>query len=153
MVQVPDIDPITDTQDLRLLYAARDGASREVETLIESGVDVNSQDANGVTPLIFAAMSGHVKIVEALLAAGADPDREDALGYTAYKAAMLYGDFRGATQPPHDEIMARLGLFVEDGHGSRALDVEREMREAGYRRLESIDLLPIQIFEIFDSAP
>jgi hypothetical protein len=42
---------------------------------------------------------------------------------------------------------------VEDGRGSRASDVAREMREAGYRRLESLELLPIQIFEVFGSAP
>lgn len=51
------------------------------------------------------------------------------------------------------ELTGILGLFVEDGHGSRASDIEREMREVGYSRLESIDLLPIQIFEIFGSAP
>ncbi len=93
---------------MRLLFAARSGSAAEVESLIESGVDVNSPDANGVTPLIFAAMSGSLKVVEALLAEGADRSHEDDLGYTVYKAAMLYGDFRGATQPPHDQIMIRL---------------------------------------------
>ena len=51
------------------------------------------------------------------------------------------------------ELTGILGLFVKDGHASRASDVDREMREAGYRRLESIDLLPTQIFEVFGSAP
>jgi ubiquinone/menaquinone biosynthesis C-methylase UbiE len=51
------------------------------------------------------------------------------------------------------ELTGILGLFVKDGHASRASDVDREMRQAGYRRLESIDLLPTQIFEIFGSAP
>jgi len=60
---------------------------------------------------------------------------------------------RVAVIEPDMELTGILGLFVEDGHESRASDVEREMREVGYRRLESIDLLPIQIFEIFGSAP
>jgi ubiquinone/menaquinone biosynthesis C-methylase UbiE len=60
---------------------------------------------------------------------------------------------RVAVIEPDAELTGILGLFVEDGHGSRASDVEREMREVGYRRLESIDLLPIQIFEIFGRAP
>jgi ubiquinone/menaquinone biosynthesis C-methylase UbiE len=60
---------------------------------------------------------------------------------------------RVAVIEPDAELTGILGLFVEDGHEGRASDVEREMREAGYRRLESIDLLPIQIFEIFGSAP
>jgi len=50
------------------------------------------------------------------------------------------------------ELTGILGLFVKDGHVSRASDVDREMREAGYRRLEGFDLLPTQIFEIFGSA-
>ena len=54
---------------------------------------------------------------------------------------------------PDADLTGILGLFVEDGHENRASDVAREMREAGYRRLESIDLLPIQIFEIFGGAP
>jgi ubiquinone/menaquinone biosynthesis C-methylase UbiE len=60
---------------------------------------------------------------------------------------------RVAVIEPDAELTGILGLFVEDGHGSRASDVEREMREAGYRRLESIELLPTQIFEVFGSAP
>ena len=60
---------------------------------------------------------------------------------------------RVAVIEPDAELTGILGLFVEDGHGSRASDVEREMLESGYRRLESIDLLPIQIFEIFGGAP
>jgi ubiquinone/menaquinone biosynthesis C-methylase UbiE len=60
---------------------------------------------------------------------------------------------RVAVIDPNEELTGILGLFVHGGHGSRASDVEREMRAAGYRRLESIDLLPIQIFEVFGSAP
>jgi ubiquinone/menaquinone biosynthesis C-methylase UbiE len=60
---------------------------------------------------------------------------------------------RVAVIEPDAELTGILGLFVKDGHCSRASDVEREMGEAGYRRLESIDLLPDQIFEIFGRAP
>jgi ubiquinone/menaquinone biosynthesis C-methylase UbiE len=51
------------------------------------------------------------------------------------------------------ELTGILGLFVKDGHASRASEVDREMREAGYRRLESSDLLPTQIFEVFGKSP
>lgn len=60
------------------------------------------------------------------------------------RVAVIEGD---------EELTGILGLFVKEGHASRASDVDREMREAGYRRLESIDLLPTQIFEVFGSAP
>ena len=42
---------------------------------------------------------------------------------------------------------------MKDAHASRASDVDREMRKAGYRRLKSIELLPTQIFEIFGRGP
>jgi len=56
---------------------------------------------------------------------------------------------RVAVIEPDAELTGILGLFVEEGHANRTSDVEREMRAAGYRRLESLELLPIQIFEIF----
>lgn len=60
---------------------------------------------------------------------------------------------RVAVIEPDTELTGILGLFVKEGHASRSSDVEREMRAAGYRRLERLDLLPIQIFEIFGSSP
>jgi ubiquinone/menaquinone biosynthesis C-methylase UbiE len=74
---------------------------------------------------------------------------------------VYFGKLRGDLAPggrvvviePDAELTGILGLFVEEGHANRSSDVEREMRAAGYRRLESLDLLPIQIFEIFGSSP
>jgi ubiquinone/menaquinone biosynthesis C-methylase UbiE len=65
----------------------------------------------------------------------------------------LAPDGRVAVIEDDAELTGILGLFVKDGHCSRAVDVDREMREAGYRRLESIDLLPTQIFEVFGRGP
>lgn len=74
---------------------------------------------------------------------------------------VYFGKLRGDLAPggrvaviePDAELRGILGLFVKEGHESRSSDVEREMRAAGYHRLESLDLLPIQIFEIFGSSP
>ena len=74
---------------------------------------------------------------------------------------VYFGKLRGDLAPggrvaviePDAELTGILGLCVEEGHASRSSHVEREMRAAGYRRLESLDLLPIQIFEIFGSSP
>lgn len=60
---------------------------------------------------------------------------------------------RVAVIEPDAELTGILGLFVEEGHANRSSDVEREMRAAGYRRLQSLDLLPLQMFEIFGNAP
>jgi ubiquinone/menaquinone biosynthesis C-methylase UbiE len=78
---------------------------------------------------------------------------EDRERYFRKLLVDLAPEGRVAVIEPDAELTGILGLFVENGHGSRASDVEREMREAGCRRLESIDLLPIQIFEIFGTAP
>ena len=53
-----------------------------------------------------AAMAGHLGVVRQLIVVGADITHKDSLGYDAYTAAMFFGDFRGATVPPFDEIMA-----------------------------------------------
>ena len=74
---------------------------------------------------------------------------------------VYFGKLRGDLAPggrvaviePDAELTGILGLFVEEGHANRSSDVEREMSAAGYRRLESLDLLPIQIFEIFGGSP
>jgi ubiquinone/menaquinone biosynthesis C-methylase UbiE len=66
--------------------------------------------------------------------------------------ADLAPEGRVAVIEPDAELTGILGLVVKDGHVSRASEVKREMRELGYRRLESIDLLPTQIFEVFGKA-
>jgi ubiquinone/menaquinone biosynthesis C-methylase UbiE len=59
---------------------------------------------------------------------------------------------RVAVIEPDAELTGILSLFVPESHANRSSDVEREMVAAGYRRLESLDLLPIQIFDIFGSS-
>ena len=104
-MNVPLVNPIHGDQDVRLLEAARSGDVRRVRSLLGKGLDVDVADEDGVTPLIFAAMSGHVAVVSELLKAGANRQHVDGMGYDAFRAAMLYGDFRGSTRSPFDEIM------------------------------------------------
>ena len=105
MAHVPHVTPSAAGQDVRLLEAARRGDLSAVKQLIGDGADPNQTDANGETPLLFAAMSGHLAVAKLLLAAGADASRRDSLGYDAYSAAQFFGDLRGTTRPPFDEIM------------------------------------------------
>jgi hypothetical protein len=56
---------------------------------------------------------------------------------------------RVAVIEPNAELTGILSLFVSKDHASRAADIEREMRAAGYRRLKAIDQLPVQLFEIY----
>jgi ankyrin repeat protein len=111
-VDVPPVNPNSKDQDVRLLDAARSGELSSVRTLLREGLNIDAADGDGVTPLIFAAMAGHVDVVSELLAAGANRLHTDGMGYDAIRAAMLFGDFRGTTQPPHDEILRLLDPSV-----------------------------------------
>lgn len=92
------------------MKAARDGDASRVAALLEAGAEIDATDANGETSLIFAAMAGHLAVVRLLVEAAADATHKDDYGYTAYTAAMFFGDFRGATRPPFDQIMAAVKL-------------------------------------------
>ena len=105
MVEVPPVKPAAEEQDIRLLEAARRGEVDRVEELIREGVDLNAVDDEGHTPLIFAAMSGRLEVAAVLKRAGANTHLVDHLGYDTYHAAMFFGDFRGMTTPPFDQIM------------------------------------------------
>lgn len=59
------------------------GRTEFLPALIEKGINVNSQDAHGSTPLMEAVWSDDVKMVEALLQAGALPNLKDNFGMTA----------------------------------------------------------------------
>jgi arsenite methyltransferase len=57
---------------------------------------------------------------------------------------------RVAVIEPNAELSGLLSLFVEEGHNSVARSVGEEMRSAGYRHVVQHDLLPVQIFEVFE---
>ncbi|MDJ0708824.1 MAG: ankyrin repeat domain-containing protein [Woeseiaceae bacterium] len=105
MVRIPTVEPRTTEQDVRLIEAALYGKVEKVRQLIAEGVEVDSIDANGHTALIFAAMAGKADVVRELLKNGADSTIKDSVGHDAFTAAMFFGDFRGMTVPPYDEIL------------------------------------------------
>jgi ankyrin repeat protein len=78
-------------EELRaLLVAAGNGHLEVVKQSIADGIDVNTKDNNGTTPLHNAARRGHKEIAELLIANGADvnaTDKQDAetpLHWAAY---------------------------------------------------------------------
>ena len=62
--------------------AAHDGKLRVVQLCLESGMDVNEADANGLTPLAMAAYNGHDAIVKLLIKHNATIDARDRTGKT-----------------------------------------------------------------------
>lgn len=60
---------------------------------------------------------------------------------------------RVAVIEPNEDLSGVLSLFLDEGHTSRAPEVRAEMVEAGYGNAASHEILPVQIFEVFEVAP
>ncbi|KAJ5153393.1 ankyrin repeat-containing domain protein [Penicillium canariense] len=65
--------PKTDL-DTSLMHASYDGNAEMVNVLLERGVNPNTRNEGGTTPLIWSIVMKHKEIVKSLLAAGADPN-------------------------------------------------------------------------------
>lgn len=63
-----------------------------VDLFLASGLDVNSRDAQGRTPLLVAAAGTDATLADRLLAAGADPGIGDNAGRTPLMVAAMRGD-------------------------------------------------------------
>ena len=74
-----------------LMRAAMIGHTDAVRALIDRGLDANSTDSSGRTPLIEAVFGGHVETVQALLNRGADVNAQDFDGWTALMEAAAKG--------------------------------------------------------------
>lgn len=75
--------------------AVLSGAQPAVRFHIQRGIDVNSKDGDGRSPLMLAALKGDVEICRLLLEAGADPTLVDKDGRDAL--ALALGNGRSGT--------------------------------------------------------
>jgi len=73
-----------------LLYAARDGRTKELELLLAAGADVEVAEANGMRPLLMAILNNQLAVARILLAHGADVNADDFWGRTPLFAAVEY---------------------------------------------------------------
>ncbi len=60
-----------------LTQAVKEKDLETIELLIKKGVDVNSKDKSGYTPLHWAARWGYTEVAQALITAGADVKAKD----------------------------------------------------------------------------
>src|ERR1051325_3175040 len=74
-----------------LMMAASKGDAAEVQSLLDSGAQIDAQDVFGNTALIYAAAAGHLEIVELLLRYGARADIKNQVGVTAAMRAAAGG--------------------------------------------------------------
>ncbi len=71
-----------------LHYAAKNGDIKEIKRLVDSGWDVNQEDAYSSRPLFVATKYGHVEAVKYFIAKGADVHDDGYTGETALHEAI-----------------------------------------------------------------
>ncbi|MGB3124373.1 MAG: ankyrin repeat domain-containing protein [Pseudomonas sp.] len=96
VAQADASDPVALKAQLQDYYfdAARRGDVDMLNTFIDSGYSLNTQDDKGYTALILAAYHGEGAYVERLLAAGADACVQDKRGNTALMGAIFKGELK-----------------------------------------------------------
>lgn len=73
-----------------LLYAARDGHTEVVRTLLDAGAEVELADANNVTPFLAAVINNQLPVANLLMQRGANINADDFWGRTPLFAAVNY---------------------------------------------------------------
>lgn len=79
-----------------LRIAAAAGSMDSLRELHKKVGDINTADANGLTPLMCAAQSENVDLIQYLVDSGAKLDQQDKLGRTAFHRAICKGQFEFA---------------------------------------------------------
>lgn len=74
-----------------LMWYAADGQFENLSSMLDSGVNIDTQDERGATALMYASRNGHFTIVKALIARGADKELKTNSGYTASDFAIQAG--------------------------------------------------------------
>ena len=87
------IEKIKDYKKPAIVEFTRDNNLSEVQKLLDSGIDPNTQDYRGWSPLMWATAKKNLDIVKLLLAHGADPNLVNYLGQVAIMFASRYGSY------------------------------------------------------------
>lgn len=116
--------------DRALLRYAKEGNHMPLEVLINLGVDVETKDEEGQTPLMWACKMEHAEILELLINAGANVNAKNKLGQTPLMLALANAkskellkikNFLATALQNNTVIWARNALFYALHHPSPEL--------------------------------
>lgn len=83
-----------------LLFAARQGHSNVVKTLVEAGANINLADPDATTPTLIAILNFHYDIAAYLIERGADVNLADVRGRTPLYGAIDQKNLDISNRPP-----------------------------------------------------
>jgi ankyrin repeat protein len=114
-----------------LFDAAAAGDTTRVLQFVEMGINVDTTDAEGNTPLMWAVGYGHADVVRLLIGAGADVNAAGRIGNTA----LLLSAQTGATESAR--------LLIDAGATATANDygTTPEALARGYGHVDMLELL------------
>lgn len=77
-----------------LIQSVKNGSIKDINNLLSKGFDIDSSDADGMTPLLHACELQNFDIMKLLVDFGADVNHKNKLGHKAVDIAYWYGEFR-----------------------------------------------------------
>src|SRR5262245_65748784 len=101
------------SRNLRLIAATKNRDIAAVKNLLKQRADVDTPDADGMTPLHWAAHWDELETVKLLLAAGANAKAANRYAVTALHEASLVADV------PMMEVLLKAGANPNAAYGSR----------------------------------
>lgn len=115
-------------QKRELLLATKQGDAATVRRLLQTGVDANTTDVNGIPAILWAVTKGDVETIKALLAEGADVRSQ----YKPGRKALLYYlhyTYKGAINDELVRALLEAGADVNaaDKNGTTALMLAKQI--------------------------
>jgi ankyrin repeat protein len=103
------------TEVQKLIKGAEAGDNARIETLLVSGLHVDSRDKRGFTPLMYASASDHVETIALLIRRGAKVNAQSDIGETALICAIRYGNAKPETVKALLDAGAGVNVVMKDG--------------------------------------
>jgi uncharacterized protein len=93
-----------------LLFAARQGCTECVRSLLDAGAEIHRTNPEKITPLLMALLNGHFDAAKLLVERGADVNQWDLWGRTPLYAAVDFNTLPHGGRPDRPSLSETTGL-------------------------------------------